>query len=99
MDTKRLRQACASFSSGVTRRRVGMSSSRLLALAAHTPTERALLQTAHIADLLMRGGALHHETERQGSDPGDAEEVVERTGRARGQQRRTGGADASRPRP
>ena len=39
-------------------------------LAAHTPTERALLQTADIAHRLMRGGELHHETERQGTDRG-----------------------------
>jgi nitrite reductase/ring-hydroxylating ferredoxin subunit len=32
-------------------------------LAAHFPTQRALLQTADIAGRLMRGGELHHETE------------------------------------
>jgi hypothetical protein len=31
-------------------------------LAAHSPTERAALQTANIARRLMRGGELHHET-------------------------------------
>ncbi|OKO83127.1 (2Fe-2S)-binding protein [Bradyrhizobium sp. NAS96.2] len=31
-------------------------------LAAHSPTERASLQTADIARRLMRGGELHHET-------------------------------------
>jgi hypothetical protein len=31
-------------------------------LAAHSPTERAALQTADIARRLMRGGELHHET-------------------------------------
>ncbi len=30
-------------------------------LAAHSPTERAALQTADIARRLMRGGELHHE--------------------------------------
>jgi hypothetical protein len=30
-------------------------------LAAHSPTERAALQTAHIARRLIRGGELHHE--------------------------------------
>ena len=30
-------------------------------LAAHSPTERATLQTADIARRLMRGGELHHE--------------------------------------
>ena len=30
-------------------------------LAAHSPTERAALQTADIAQRLMRGGELHHE--------------------------------------
>jgi hypothetical protein len=32
-------------------------------LAAHSPTERAALQTADIARRLMRGGELHQETE------------------------------------
>jgi len=32
-------------------------------LAAHSPTERALLQTADIARRLMRGGELHREVE------------------------------------
>jgi hypothetical protein len=31
-------------------------------LAAHSPTERAALQTADIARRLMRGGELHHGT-------------------------------------
>ena len=31
-------------------------------LAAHSPTERAALQTADIAQRLLRGGELHHET-------------------------------------
>ena len=31
-------------------------------LAAHSPTERAALQTADIARRLMHGGELHHET-------------------------------------
>ena len=31
-------------------------------LAAHSPTERAALQTADIAQRLMRGGELHQET-------------------------------------
>jgi hypothetical protein len=30
-------------------------------LAAHSPTERAALQTADIARRLMRGGELHHD--------------------------------------
>jgi hypothetical protein len=30
-------------------------------LAAHSPTERAALQTADIARRLMRGGEVHHE--------------------------------------
>jgi hypothetical protein len=30
-------------------------------LAAHSPTERAVLQTADIAQRLMRGGELHEE--------------------------------------
>jgi hypothetical protein len=30
-------------------------------LAAHSPTERAVLQTADIAQRLMRGGQLHEE--------------------------------------
>jgi hypothetical protein len=32
-------------------------------LAAHFPTERALLQTADIAGRLMRGGELHREAQ------------------------------------
>ena len=32
-------------------------------LAAHSPTERAALQTADIAQRLMRGGELHQEAE------------------------------------
>ena len=32
-------------------------------LAAHSPTERAALQTADIARRLMRGGELHQEAE------------------------------------
>jgi hypothetical protein len=32
-------------------------------LAAHSPTERPLLQTADIARRLMRGGELHREAE------------------------------------
>jgi hypothetical protein len=32
-------------------------------LAAHSPTERAVLQTADIAQRLMRGGELHEEGE------------------------------------
>ena len=35
-------------------------------LAAHFPTQRALLQTADIASRLMRGGELHHEAEAIG---------------------------------
>ena len=35
-------------------------------LAAHFPTQRALLQTADIASRLMRGGELHREAEAAG---------------------------------
>jgi hypothetical protein len=35
-------------------------------LAAHFPTQRALLQTADIATRLMRGGELHREAESVG---------------------------------
>ena len=35
-------------------------------LAAHFPTERALLQTADIASRLMRGGELHREAQAVG---------------------------------
>jgi hypothetical protein len=31
-------------------------------LAAHSPTERAVFQTADIAQRLLRGGELHQET-------------------------------------
>jgi hypothetical protein len=41
--------------------RVGTSSSVARYLAAHSPTERAALQTADIARRLMRGGELHQE--------------------------------------
>jgi len=34
-------------------------------LAAHSPTERAIFQTADVAQRLMRGGQLH-----EGADPG-----------------------------
>src|SRR3954449_4818236 len=34
-------------------------------LAAHSPTERAALQTADIARRLLRGGELHQDTERR----------------------------------
>src|SRR5712675_1989102 len=39
-------------------------------LAAHFPTERALLQTADIASRLMRGGELHREAQAVGWVPG-----------------------------
>jgi hypothetical protein len=35
-------------------------------LAAHFPTQRALLRTADIASRLMRGGELHREAEAAG---------------------------------
>jgi hypothetical protein len=35
-------------------------------LAAHFPTQRALLQTADIATRLMRGGELHREAQAMG---------------------------------
>ena len=35
-------------------------------LAAHFPTQRALLQTADIASRLMRGGELHREMQEEG---------------------------------
>ena len=35
-------------------------------LAAHFPTQRALLQTADIATRLMRGGELHREAQAAG---------------------------------
>ena len=35
-------------------------------LAAHSPTERAALQTADIARRLMRGGELHQEATKLG---------------------------------
>jgi hypothetical protein len=55
MPTKCWTPACGSSASG-----------HLIAvaryLAAHSPTERAELQTADIAQRLMRGGELHQDT-------------------------------------
>jgi hypothetical protein len=50
-------------------------------LAAHSPTERAALQTADIARRLMQGGELHQEG-RQGAGIGDRS-VLRRPKRAR----------------
>ena len=60
MPTRCSRPACGSSASGATAtqgRHILIAVARYL--AAHSPTERAALQTADIARRLMRGGELH----------------------------------------
>src|SRR5687767_9386323 len=54
-----VRQSCE-WGNGAEGRRILIAVARYL--AAHSPTERATLQTADIARRLMRGGELHQET-------------------------------------
>jgi hypothetical protein len=64
MPTRCLRRACDSFTSGANcdqGRHILITVVRYL--AAHFPTQRALLQTTDIASRLMRGGELHREAQ------------------------------------